>query len=372
MKIASSLVLICLVFVEAGCKTRHDASSVKKASHDDNGGNQIARFEVWLPSFDKTLEGAKTEDDAAKAFVNGSARIAAYHMQALGRMYQDQDSWFKDTLCAEFEEVENAIGEYDKWDNILKSGPEIKPADQPRMAGFCALNPASSLSPDSRTKITNNCQEVVVSVKTLLKKQDWFGSAKNHTDKIRKKLSKIDWKSAKKDRDQVLSHISDELKKMKNNKYEFKTLEKGLGLHEFRRDMKWILLEMKALNGLVLKDPKATCPVNAFMNVKDFFTPNLPNGAANPRVKYDNLKPSEEETDPCYVTECLYLELVKSVDDFGTLKNSAEFQDNTGGSEASDDVPPDIKVKADGFFKVIDDAKLFDRIHDEIKACVRR
>jgi hypothetical protein len=363
--------LIFLIFFESGCKPRTEVSSVKKSIDDESGFTQIARFAVWLTSLDKTLESAKTEDEAAKAIVKGSARIAAYHLQALGRIYQDQDPWFKDTLRAEFEEVENAIGEYDKWNNILMAGQAIKPADQSQLAEFCALNPGSSLSPSSKIKIKRNCEEAVTTVKTLLKKRDWFGSTKRRSDKIRKQLGKIHWHSIKKDRDKVLSHISNELKEMKNNKYQFKNLEKGLGLHELRRDMKWILLEMKAHNGLVLKDPNATCPVDAFKDVKNFFTPTLPNGAPNPRVKYDNLKPSAEETDPCYITECLYLELVKAVDDFGNLKNSAEFQDNTTSIEISDAVPQDIKVKAEGFFKTINDAKLFDKLQEEIKACVR-
>ncbi|MCX6119724.1 MAG: hypothetical protein NT027_19485 [Proteobacteria bacterium] len=303
---------------------------------------QFVRFNEPLKAIEASLAGASNIDDAAKKFVSGPARVAAYQLQALGKLYEDESKWFKD-LKDEFRTIEDTIGEYDKWNNILTKA-------------------SSSLTSEKKVELEGFRQDGLKAVKKLLKDQDWFGTPKTRAEKLRNQLAKFDWKKPSKDRTMVLGYIANEAAKMRDTKYNLENLEKGKGLHELRRDMKWLLIEMRVLNGLVLKNTSA-CPFSEYAALVK--TP-----IAN--SKYSELPFSNQERNPCLIPECLFLGLVQAVEDIGRLKDDAEFRLNTTEKDKDrDKMPADLKATADQFYKGIQDGQLFDRTSEAINSCQR-
>lgn len=334
--------LIIATAVSTSCRAREGSTQSHASSHESSssGDAQRERFEPWLDMLDDSLKGASDLDEAAKQFLDGNPRIAAYHLQALGRIYQGDDKWFK-KLRSEFQDVEDTIGEYDKWNGILKAD-------------------SNSFSKEAKKTLEKNRKDALKEVKELLSENGWFGSKPRRTDVIREELKKQTWKSRKKDREAVLTYIADAFKEMAETEYKFETLEEGNGLHEFRRDMKWLVIEMRALNGLILKSSDS-CPAPIFKKL-----PDLPVA----KSRYSKYPPSDTEKNPCYVSECLILGLVQAVDDFGGLKDKAEVEANKMGV-VTDSVPEDIKKSADWFYKDISESRLFALTGQQIEACLK-
>ena len=138
-------------------------------------------------------------------------------------------------------------------------------------------------------------------VKALLDDRQWFrpddGSAR--LAKMQRHLDDYAWPKYKKDRAAMLAKLVDELKKIKKTDYQFKHLEQGNGLHELRRDLKWIAIEMRVLNGMIVFEKhNDQCPIDAYADLI-----NQPVATS----KYSALPPSNTERDVCKIPQCLYL-----------------------------------------------------------------
>ncbi|MCX6127280.1 MAG: hypothetical protein NTV34_21375 [Proteobacteria bacterium] len=207
--------ILSIIVALLSCKAaQRDISALEGAKNDSEP--QIARFDKALSELERSLVGATSLDNAATRFAEGSARIAAYRLQALGELYLKEGDWFKD-FYEEFKLVEDTIGNYDKWVTILKKAPDT--IDKPIRKDLEAKK-ALAFS----------------KMKDLLSKNNWYGSKRLRGDTIRNELRTIKWESIKKDRKLVLEGVKERLRDLRDTKYQVDTLEKGNGLHELRRD----------------------------------------------------------------------------------------------------------------------------------------
>ena len=118
MKLIYSRFLLSIsFFLLLSCKSSNSSLELGK----DGEGIQYSRFDPWLDQLDEALnpKGNVDFDDIAKELVDGSSRVAAFNLQALARLYDSENNMFK-TIKEDFKGLEDAIGAYDKWANVIK------------------------------------------------------------------------------------------------------------------------------------------------------------------------------------------------------------------------------------------------------------
>lgn len=318
------------------------ASSLTPSALAGSGKVQRARFEPWLSVLRPALLAPKHAGKAADALLaDGASRVAAFELQALGKIYEQSDKDFKDLRKA-FKEIEDGIGDVDKWDKILKKS---------KKSGA----PASELA-----KLQARVTQARTNFVALLGSKGWVKlDGKSRLAQIEEFLAEYDWSSAEKDRGEVVEVLRDQLKNVEETKYDMSILEHGDGLHELRRELRWFLIQARVLNGAV-RHSDDTCPVPALEKLL-----KLPIAQS----KYAELPGSALEKQPCWISSCLFVALVKQVEDLGEIKDEAETLVNRGGSEASDQVPPALRARAQASYDALLESQALGKLRAELKAC---
>src|SRR5437868_5209270 len=109
-----SLVAVSVCFLSLGCHTVGHKSTLKSdAPQAVAVPHQVARFTPWLDVLHKSIDNV-TLEQAGLNLLEGSNRVAAFNIQALGMLYADQDPMFE-TFRIQFKRLEDSIGQFDKW-----------------------------------------------------------------------------------------------------------------------------------------------------------------------------------------------------------------------------------------------------------------
>jgi hypothetical protein len=260
------------------------------------GEIQRGRFQSWLVDLRRPLESSRDADRVAEALLGDSARVSSFHLQGLGTLYSEQDEAFKDFRKA-FKSLEDGIGGYDKWDKILSK------AEQRRA-------PRSQIE-ELRRKRDEARAEFV----ERLREEGWIVSGRGQT-RLRELTSFLDtyrFKSYDDDRKAILKALGKQLKKVEETQYDLTILEHGDGLHELRRELRWFLIQARALGGLVIfKSDREGCPVaelEALLSGREASS------------TYGNLPVSRAEREPCRISRCLFVGVSDAVSELGKLKD---------------------------------------------------
>lgn len=332
---------LSLATYAVGCRTTSDDPTGGSAVLDDEGvvPHQVRRFEVWMGILKQTLAASSSLDDAADRLVFGENRIAAFNLQALGRLYGDEAPLFKD-MRKTFKRLEDAIGTYDKWNNVLRKA-------EMNGAGETAL-----------TLLRQKKRDAKDALKDLLT-EDGYLADPPYLARLTTDLQAFSWRSYEDDKTLMLGKLTSELTDIIDASWDFSFLEEGNGLHEYRRKLRWFLIEARVLNGMVtLKPASEGCPAEEFAGLVS--TPLASS-------KYGKLPPSQYETNPRSITPCLFLAVVKAVEDVGQIKDQVEVDNNQSGT-TSDDVPPLVKAKMLEIHQKLIDAAVFSRLREELMA----
>lgn len=354
MKAWSVALLFGISFASA-CKTggTDDAGSAVKAggapvtAENSDRPAQLYRFDPWMDALRKAIESeGATPDSVADQIVQGPSRIAAFNLQGLCRIYGDADDMFG-KMRDDFKDLEDVIGQWDKYNNVLDKAK------------------SSNKSQAIVAKLEAKREEASQEIQRLMVDRKWVRDDGGETrlQKIQRHLDEYDWKKYKKDREDVLKYLIKELKAIDDTKYKFKHLEEGNGLHELRRDMRWVSIEMRITNGLITfeKNPQK-CPSKAYQDLV-----NQPIAQS----KYSQLPPSPTETDTCKIPQCLYLGMAEMIEEIGAIKDDVEADVNSkDDGEASDEVPAKYRDQVEKLYKKMTDNKLVGLLKDELKKCL--
>lgn len=150
---------------------------------------------------------------------------------------------------------------------------------------------------------------------TYLKQTGWGPELTTLKD-MEKNLSKIIWPShPDKDRDVVFSQIADEARDIVGRKYPLNDLDKGI--HQLRKDLRWILLEIQSTNGLIIRDD-SSCPINSYQSL-----------VTSPVAtsKYGVLPESPQESSSCKLAGCVYLAVVTHNGNIAEVKDLGLWQE---------------------------------------------
>ncbi len=341
MKLIRAFALSSMLLAAFGC-------SVEASSSEETGDAvsareaPLARFNYFINNLKGTIENAATVEDAANALL-ASGRPVSFSLQSLCRIYGSESDEFGN-IRDDFKGLEDGIGQYDKWNGIYQEAVSEK-ADAATLA---------------RLKKTRD--DALVTFTKMLTSKGWRteGGKKTRMTEIEEFLQKFPWQSRKGDREVIFKRLSKELGDIAETTYDMKKLEYGDGVHELRRDIRWVLMEQTTLNGVViLKDRGTKCPIPAYADIL--------NDQDAASTRYAQLSSSALEPYACKLSPCVVIAAAKAVDDIGEIKDAAEKAVNIAGD--SDVVPVALQAKAQAIYDEVRKNKLIETFQSEIEAC---
>jgi hypothetical protein len=343
MKLFSSRFLLSLPFcLLLSCKSSTSSLELGK----DSEGVQYSRFDPWLDQLDEALnpKGNVSFDAIAKELVDGSSRVAAFNLQALARLYESEDKMFK-TIKEDFKGLEDAIGAYDKWSNVIKKAKK------------------KGLSGDKLNDLMARQNSEMDKLKEFLEKEKWVtgGKKKSRLKEIKSELKDFKWLSPEDDRKLLIDVVAKELKSLDETKFDMGILEEGDGVHELRRSLRWILIEMRVLNGLFAFNNRNKCAIPQYSSLL-----NQEVSSSN----YATLPPPSTEVESCKIDQCLFLGIVDLVKQIGDQKDTAEAELNESGSKhPSDEVPQSIRKVLEPMYMNMKSSNLVATLRNQLKSC---
>lgn len=286
---------------------------------------QMARFNQGLDSLEALLKSDKDTEKVVRNLIDSSdGRIAAFNLQALGKIYAKQGDLFA-SIRKDFKTIEDGIGTADKWISLKNKDKEKK-----AVADFAAA----------------------------LKKDQWSINGQSpKMQKIRSDLKNYAWPTPAQDRQFILGQLGLDLEKIKATSYDFGKLEEGNGLHEFRREVRWFTIKARVLNGLFNFKAGNACPVEELKPLLD---------SPIATSKYAQLPVNPAEKNPCAVTKCLFIDMASIVESIGAIKDEVEQQI---GNSDSDETPANLRKKAEAIYDAFKSRDTLTRLGVDLKSC---
>lgn len=286
----------------------------------------LERFEVWMDTLQKSVEGSDSGVSGVENLKsNPKSRIAAFNLQALGMLYSEISLEFN-VLKKEFKKIEDGLGQIDKWNNIGND--------------------------KNREKATKKFADV-------LEKEGWIKSGESSKiNKIKKDL-KLALEQLPDSDTQLVRKLADDLGRINSTSYDFSILEAGNGLHEFRRQIRWFMIESQVLNGLItFAKPMDACGTPEYETLL-----SLPIA----KSKYSTLSSNPALSKTCPISQCYFVALSDAVEKLGSIKDQAEMEI---GNTTSDKTPAELAAAAKQISDQLHANRLFQKLQDEIGMCL--
>lgn len=242
---------------------------------------QKSRYEFHLKLFKDIVLKSLTQQQKnqlkspTKFIYENNGRTPFFQLQALARIDSKISKHIElaEKWAFEFKEIEDAFGQYDFWAILL---------DKNKMWGFS--NEINSFLNEQAFSALGKLEERLIKSGWFIKNSaglpitephEQHSSLYNISDtpilRFEKSVQKIDWQSPKKEQKKLLEFLRDYSlkihKKIENKEINLNELE--LGIHEFRRKIRWISIYASALRGkITLGKPLDDLPLN------EYVTPN--------------------------------------------------------------------------------------------------
>lgn len=191
-----------------------------------------SKFKAALPNYKSHPDSLTLRNDI---------RVLFFKLQSLNRTYEKATDEALFTKYREFfKKFEDLYGKVDLQQTLLTQAEKL---EEPELA---------NLYKNSKEQAT----EVLL---TELDKNGFLDPSGKVFDKIEKAFNKFDsWKKPKKDKKQQVKILISEAEKLsediKDRKFTNEDLE--LGLHELRRKLRWLVIQVQSLNGLTEYAPE--------------------------------------------------------------------------------------------------------------------
>jgi hypothetical protein len=203
----------------------------------------MLRFAVQLEKLLSCVESAVAagdRDQAAWAFYQSTARQWLFYLQALCRIYKKVGSKKRFKALGEtVKELEDRLGAIDYWDAWVK---------------LC--EPVKELPPAMLETMLQHRSDEVAALQQVLENGAWLDKDCPALGVILEELEAEDWEKPGKDREKIAEFLCEELEEIEQKysagEFDFAQLEDGV--HEFRRQLRWISIYGHALHGLLQTD----------------------------------------------------------------------------------------------------------------------
>lgn len=255
------------------------------------------RFYTPLNQLEMIINESIISDDFSLTFYQSNARQILFYLQALARIYKDIHNKKRfEKMRISFKSLEDQLGKIDYYDSFIKQFKSNKNV------------PKAVLE-----NLNIHFQNELNNLKSILQTEGWVDNESSKINKIKKELFTANWKTEKEERiaiGEVIINFIEEIE----YKYEigilnFNDLEHGV--HEFRRQIRWISIYAQALNGLFqLKTINHHHPIlNTYLTKKVLESP------------FNILPPLPENTIPIYYQSTNFYALSWLIAESGNLKD---------------------------------------------------
>lgn len=199
--------------------------------------NGLARFEFYLGKVETLLQQAGNEKNPALWLFTNDLRTPMFMLEALSRLYASLHNKNKFTkLKDHFKLLEDGLGAVDYYDNyakILLEHPTVP------------VNLREYMQAQAREKIQH--------INDVLLSNKWIGDNPVRLQKIRNKLSEVEWLRPKEEVIAVQTYYKNEIEEIKKEFQEhggnFTRMEAEV--HEFRRNIRWLSIYPQAMRGMI-------------------------------------------------------------------------------------------------------------------------
>ena len=311
--------------------------------------NISERFTSSLSELESELDTSdRSICEMAETLVE-KARIAAFNLQALGRIYSDQDKKFK-KIRKDFKQLEDTIGAFKMRKEVLEEALE------------------SEVSKKKIKHLTKDKDEAKNNLIKLLVDKSWIATKKSKSktriEKYEHFIAKYSWGSSEDDQNYVVNHLYKQLQNVQDTPFDLTRLEgdNNEGLHELRRELRWFLMETKALKGGVqFKKEENNCPIEQYEELVD-----MPIASS----KYGVIPVEEGIVNPCYISQCLYLGVVEAVDKLGNVKDEVEAYLHLNTNVIFDTVPQSFRPRLTKIADKLSETNLLSVLDDQLNSCI--
>ncbi len=203
-----------------------------------NSNLGLKRFTNQIDKLQETLLVAKDSQNPALTFYKSNARQTLFFLEALSRLYRKMhNEKFFDALKDDFKSLEDQLGKVDYF--------EAYHEELATVVGF----PKKILD-----YLQESYQQELQKLGNLLITNGWL---RDKLENVNQELAKADWLKPDEEREEIAKTLSKEIKGIEKDyesgKLNFKDLETGV--HEFRRNIRWISIYAVALNGIIQLKP---------------------------------------------------------------------------------------------------------------------
>ena len=197
----------------------------------------LGKFEFYLIQLDTILKAATKTKNAALYLFEKDGRTKVFMLEGLAKLYAGMHNEKKFTKIKDsFKALEDLLGAVDYYDSFAKDFANDKKIP-------------AAINKFMLAKKTEKLAEL----NYLLEKKKWINSSKPRTNKIRKRLAKLDWKN----QEQEISLFGKMYKESiaTINKFyiangdSFTNVETQV--HELRRKLRWLSIYPQALQGSI-------------------------------------------------------------------------------------------------------------------------
>ncbi|MFZ4770447.1 MAG: hypothetical protein ACOYLO_09735, partial [Ferruginibacter sp.] len=197
----------------------------------------IKKFELYFNTLDALLSKAAAQKNPGLWLYRNNARTPLFMLEGLAKLYGGMyDSKKMGKIKAHFKLLEDTLGTIDYYDaaaTTLKTNKKI---------------------PSTIIKYFEaQMREKIQQLNEILIEEEWIGSEKSRAQKIKKKLSKFEWKSEA-DEVQLMNNFMGEsiyeiAEFVQSTALKFDHIETDV--HELRRKLRWLSIYAQAVDGAI-------------------------------------------------------------------------------------------------------------------------
>lgn len=262
-------------------------------------GRPRERVATWVARIHAQCEaGATTPQGQAEQLLAGDVRLTVFYLEGLLKLYRREYPALGSAF-ADVKALEDALGQ--------ASGARSALA----LLQDCPGVPAAArawLQADADTKMAALVARVAA---------DWMPDEQGRLPALARlvdTLAASEWQGYGKDRKTLVDELDRRLKKLEKADLDMGVLQGDTGVHELRRQLRWLPIYAVALDG-VFTFAEERHPVRAY-------EPLLHDEVA--RSPYARLPSSEREDDPQPISRSLYLRNTQLISELGALKDEGE------------------------------------------------
>lgn len=253
-----------------------------------------SRFEYYLIQAEALMQKASASVNPALWLYQNNARTTIFMLEGLAKLYGGLHNPKKfGKLKDRFKLVEDGIGAIDYYDNVAKD-----------------LRDKQGLPEFVLSYAQAQAREKIQRLNDLLQEEKWLATDNSRVNRIREKLAEADWMKPAKEMEAIRRFYLSEIKEIIASIPEQFT-EMELGVHEIRRQLRWLSIYPQAMQGCIqLKDDaeQDTACIK-------YLTPDI---VSSP---FNRMPAAENETSILYLSRQHFLALSWMISETGRIKD---------------------------------------------------